>query len=94
MTLYELSSKIAVSTIQGCLPPAHPTENLQRQLDRFDPTSPPELRGDVPLSAETERKRLLDTFGPWKFIEVFSLPTLFLLSNIYVHLSFSPTLEG
>ncbi|KAM7537221.1 hypothetical protein Aperf_G00000074128 [Anoplocephala perfoliata] len=69
MTLYELSSKIAVSTIQGRLPPAHPTENLQRQLDRFDPTSPPEIRGDVPLSAETERKRLLDTFGPWEFIE-------------------------
>lgn len=69
MTLYELNSKIAVSTIQGCLPPAHPTENLQRQLDRFDSTSPEELRSDAPISSESERQRLLEKFGPWEFIE-------------------------
>ncbi|VDN96300.1 unnamed protein product [Rodentolepis nana] len=69
MTLYDLNSKIAVSTIQGCLPPAHPTENLQLQLDRFDSTSPEELRGDAPISSESERQRLLEKFGPWEFIE-------------------------
>ncbi|VDL27206.1 unnamed protein product [Hymenolepis diminuta] len=69
MTLYDLNSKIAVSTIQGCLPPAHPTENLQRQLDRFDSTSPSELRGDAPISSESEGQRLLEKFGPWEFME-------------------------
>lgn len=70
MTLYELNSKRAVSTIQGRLPPAHPAENLQLQLDRFDSTSPIDLRGDAPISSESERKRLLEMFGPWEFMEV------------------------
>ncbi|KAH9283033.1 Dual specificity protein phosphatase 22-B [Echinococcus granulosus] len=69
MTVYNLTSKVAVSTLQGLVPPAHPVTSLQNQLDRFDPETPGNIRGDAPISAASERERLLEKFGPWPQME-------------------------
>ncbi|KAL5968345.1 Dual specificity protein phosphatase 22-B [Taenia solium] len=69
MTVYNLTSKVAVSTLQGLVPAAHPVTSLQNQLDRFDPETPENLRGDAPISAASERERLLVNFGPWLHME-------------------------
>lgn len=70
MTVYNLTSKVAVSTLQGLVPAAHPITSLQNQLDRFDPETPENLRGDATISAASERERLLVNFGPWPHMEV------------------------
>lgn len=68
MTIYNLNSKIAVSTLQGLVPAAHPVTSLQKQLNRFCEGAPDNMRAET--TSETERARLFEKFGPWPHMEV------------------------
>lgn len=75
MTVYELDSKTAVSTLRGLVHAAQPVSALQTDLDKFwggeEAAAAESTEGEV-VNATTERKRLLAKFGEWKTLEVCS----------------------